>query len=60
MVEMVAKGTFVARLKSSLTSVFSCSMSYLFIIGKHTGKGRWTLIHDGSLNKAFLFGSKLE
>ena len=49
MVEMAAKGTFLARLRFSLTSIFSCRMSYLFIIGKHTGKGRWTLIHDGSL-----------
>ena len=27
-------------------------MSYLFIIGEHTGKGRWTLIHDDGLNQA--------
>ena len=38
-------------------------MSYLIIIGEHGGKSRRTLIHDGSLKKAFPLAvtwSKLE
>ena len=27
---------------------------FFFIIGEHSGKGRWTLIHDCSLYRIFL------